>query len=398
MTSCPPNSTSCIPLSAPHLRGNELRYLEECVDTEWVSSAGRFVAGFEKGFAEYVGARYAVATTNGTAALHIALLLAGVRPGDLVLVPTLTFVAPVNAVAYCGGAPFFFDADEYYNLDTCQVAQFLESECESGSDGVIRRKDKRRVAAALAVHVFGNAANLEPLIQICEKLQLPVVEDAAESVGTRYLSTTGGRVAGRHAGTVGHIGCYSFNGNKIITAGGGGMLTTDDEAIAHRAKYLTTQAKKDELRFIHEEIGYNYRLSNVHAAIGLAQLEKADEYKRRKQQIYKIYRESLDGSFGLRIAPLPSYASNNCWMPVLQIDADVYGEDREELMQRLARAGIQTRPVWELNHRQRPFRYCDRTSTDRAERLQANSLNLPCSVGLTDEQQNKVIAELRRGR
>ncbi|MGZ3656842.1 MAG: LegC family aminotransferase [Bdellovibrionota bacterium] len=387
-----------IPLSVPHIRAGEMAYVKECLESEWVSSAGPFVDKFEKEFAAYVGAPYAVACASGTAALHVSLLLAGVKPGDLVLVPTLTFIASVNAVHYCGAEPFFFDCDEHYNIDPAQVTLFLRQDCEKRGDGLFHRNSGKRVAAILPVHIFGNAVNLEPLLEAAEEFSVPVVEDAAESLGTRYLPKSGRRTGGKHTGTLGLLGCFSFNGNKIITTGGGGMLVTSSETLARRAKYLTTQAKDDEARFVHHEIGFNYRLTNVQAAIGLGQLETMVKCKSRKAQIFISYQKGLAGVPGLRMGSLPEYAENNLWMPCLQIDAEEYGEDREELMQRLGAAKIQARPVWELNHRQRPYREFGRMPTERAERLHRITLNIPCSVGLSGEDQARVVEELRDGR
>lgn len=386
-----------IPLSVPHIRAGEMKYVNECLESEWVSSAGPFVDRFEKEFAAYVGAPFAVACASGTAALHVSLLLAGVKPGELVLAPTLTFIASVNAVHYCGAEPFFFDADEHYNIDGAQVALFLRQDCERRGDGVFHRRSGKRVAALMPVHVFGNAVNLEPLLEVCEELGIPVVEDAAESLGTRYLAKSGRRTGGKHTGTLGLLGCFSFNGNKIITTGGGGMIVTNSEALARRAKYLTTQAKDDDARFVHHEVGFNYRLTNVQAAIGLGQLETMVRCKSRKSQIFVSYQKGLAGVAGLKVASPPDYAENNVWMPCLQIDAETYGEDREALMARLGAAKIQARPVWELNHRQMPYRACGRMPTARAERLHQITLNIPCSVGMTGEQQARVVEELRDG-
>ncbi|MGZ3685042.1 MAG: aminotransferase class I/II-fold pyridoxal phosphate-dependent enzyme, partial [Bdellovibrionota bacterium] len=306
-----------IPLSVPHIRAGEMAYVKECLETGWVSSAGPFVDRFEKEFAAYVGAPYAVACSSGTAALHVSLLLAGVRAGDLVLAPTLTFIASINAIHYCGAEPFFFDCDEHYNIDPAQVSMFLRQECEPRGEELVHRRSGKRVAAVLPVHVFGNAVNLEPILEACEEFHVPVVEDAAESLGTRYLAKSGRRTGGKHTGTIGLLGAFSFNGNKIITTGGGGMLVTSSETLARRAKYLTTQAKDDETRFVHHEVGYNYRLTNVQAAIGLGQLETMARCKSRKSQILVAYQKGLAGVAGLSIAPLPDYAENNVWMPAL---------------------------------------------------------------------------------
>jgi len=279
-------SENFIPLSVPHIRGKEWEYVKECLDGEWVSSAGPFVDRFEREFATYVGSKHAVACSSGTASLHVALLLAGVKDGDIVLVPTLTFIASVNAVRYCGAAPIFFDCDENYNLDPNQVVDFLTHECRSGSQGIVHKQSRRKIAAIMPVHIFGNAVWLEPLLEVADKFGIPIIEDATESLGTRYLSSAGARTGGKHTGTIGQLGCFSFNGNKIITTGGGGMLVTNDDSMAKRAKYLTTQAKDDDARFIHNEVGFNYRLTNLQAAVGSGQLEKIDEYKKRRKRFF----------------------------------------------------------------------------------------------------------------
>jgi perosamine synthetase len=388
-----------IPLSVPHIRGRESQYVQECLQGEWVSSAGSFVDRFESAFAEYVGSRHAVACSSGSAALHVALLLADVRRDDLVLVPTLTFIATVNSIRYCGADPVFVDCDEYYNIDCAQVIRFIESDCERRPEGLVHRKTGRRLAALLPVHVFGNAVDIDPLLEVAAQHGIPMVEDAAESLGTRYRGNAGGRSASKHTGTLGAMGCFSFNGNKILTTGGGGMIVTDDDVLAKRAKYLTTQAKDDEVRFIHEEVGFNYRLTNVQAAIGVGQLEQMPEHLRRKTQIHERYCRELAGVEGLKVAALPPYADNNCWMVALQVTADRYGEDRERLWERLARRQIQTRPVWELSHRQRPYRACEAAGDLRlAEALHSSTLTLPSSVGLTEAQQTVVIEEILRVR
>lgn len=376
-----------IPLSIPVLGGNEWRYVKECLDTGWVSTAGPFVQRFEQEIARYTGAPHAVACVNGTAALHLALQLAGVRAGDEVLVPTVTFIASVNAIRYCQAEPVFMDCDEFYNLDVEKVAEFFRSETRSERGRIVNRRTGRRIAAVLPVHVFGNACRLDELLPVCREREIPVIEDAAESLGTRYRD-------GRHTGTLGLLGCLSFNGNKIITTGGGGMILTADAALAARAKYLTTQAKDDEARFIHHEIGYNYRLTNVAAALGVAQLERLSEHLRIKKANFIRYQERLAGRPGLRLAPVPPYADNNHWMYALQIERVTYGLDREATMALLARHGIQTRPLWELNHRQRPYAGCQHYRIERALQLWEATLNLPASVNLTEADVDRVCAIL----
>lgn len=379
-----------IPLSVPHISGREMEYVKSCLETGWVSSAGPFVDRFEKEFAKFIGSKYAIACSSGTAALHVSLLLAGVEPDTEVLVPTITFIASVNAIRYCNAHPVFFDCDEFYNLDANQVIAFLKDNCEKRSGKVFNKKSGRRISAILPVHVFGNAANLEKLLTFSEELNIPLVEDAAESLGTRYAGTCGDR----HTGTLGKFGAFSFNGNKIITTGGGGMIATDDESLALKAKYLTTQAKDDEVRFVHDEIGFNYRMTNVQAAIGVAQLELLPSYLKKKEKIYTDYLKNLEGVAGIKIATPPSYAKNNLWMLALQISPK-YRDDREGLMARLQKANIQTRPVWVPNHLQKPFLHHQKLDVSQSEALWKKTLNIPCSIGLTNQQLEKVCQELK---
>lgn len=380
-----------IPLSVPCIRGNAWKYVKDCLDTEWVSSAGEYVDRFEQEFARSVGSTWAVACVNGTSALQVALRLAGVVAGDAVLVPTVTFIAPVNAVCYLGAEPILFDCDEYYNLDERKVLAFLETQCDVGAKGVFERASGRRIAAVVPVHVFGNAVMMDRLLRECGRLGIPVVEDATESLGTRYSR---GPFAGRHTGTLGLMGCFSFNGNKIITCGGGGMIVTDDDTLASRARYLTTQAKDDEVRFVHGDVGYNFRLTNLQAALGLSQLELLPQFLETKRTHYDSYRAALSGVAGLRIADVPPYADNNCWMVPLQISASMYGRDRDAVMADLAERKIQSRPLWQLNHLQTPYKGCRAWEIHSAPLLLEATVNLPCSVGLSANDLATVVAAL----
>ncbi|MBT6113361.1 MAG: aminotransferase class I/II-fold pyridoxal phosphate-dependent enzyme, partial [Candidatus Marinimicrobia bacterium] len=268
-----------IPLSVPYLNGNEWKYIKECLDTNWVSSAGRYVDLFEQKIAEYTGAKYAVACVNGTAALQVSLQLAGVQQGDEVIAPTLTFIAPINAIAYNGASPVFMDADDFYNIDPVKIIRFIENETKFKDGFSYNKSSGNRISAFVPVHVWGNACWLDKLVNICAERNIAIVEDASESLGTRY---TRGNFKDKHTGTIGKLGCISFNGNKIITAGGGGMILTDDDELAQKARYLTTQAKDDPIKYLHHEIGYNFRLTNVQAALGVAQLEQLPSILEKK--------------------------------------------------------------------------------------------------------------------
>jgi aminotransferase in exopolysaccharide biosynthesis len=379
----------------------EWRYIKECLDSNWVSSAGKYVELFERNIAEYTGAKHAVACVNGTSALQVSLGLAGVRPGDEVIVPTLTFIAPVNSVSYNGAIPVFMDCDNYYNLNTEKTIDFIKNETKltqlsagslskSSHDSPvsINIKTGKRIAALIPAHIWGNAAWLEDLIPLCKERNISVVEDASESLGTVYSS---GIFSDRHTGTIGKLGCLSFNGNKIITTGGGGMILTDDESLADKARYLTTQAKDDSVRYVHDEIGYNFRLTNIQAALGVAQLEQLVVFLECKQEITRQYRAAMEEIDGLTLASVPHYADNNHWMNLLQIDSNIYGMDREELMLLMEHNGIQTRPVWALNHRQRPYKDYQSYKIEKAEKLVKDSLCLPSSTSLSESAIQKVV-------
>ena len=280
-----------IPLCVPTLKGDEWKYVKECIDTEWVSSAGKYVDLFEQNISEYTGSKYAVACVNGTSAIQVSLRLAGVLPGDEVIVPTLTFIAPINAIAYNNASPVFMDADNFYNLDAGKTISFINNETVFKDGFTYNKSTNVKVAALLPVHVWGNACWLDELTELCRERNIAIVEDASESLGTFYKE---GKYKGKHTGTIGKLGCLSFNGNKIITTGGGGMILTDDEKLAEKAKYLTTQAKDDPVRYIHHEIGHNFRLTNVQAALGVAQLEQLSGFLDRKRDIYRQYVESVE--------------------------------------------------------------------------------------------------------
>ncbi len=368
-----------------------MQYVKECIDTDWVSSAGRYVELFEQKIAEYTGSKYAIACVNGTAALQVSLRLAGVKSGDEVIVPTLTFIAPVNAITYNNASPLFMDANEYYNIDAEKTIEFIKNGTVFKKGFTYNKKTDKKISAIIPVHVWGNACWFDKLVDLCQKKNIAVVEDACESLGTFYIE---GKYKGKHTGTIGKLGCLSFNGNKIITTGGGGMILTDDERMAEKARYLTAQAKDDPVRYVHKEIGYNFRLTNIQAASGVAQLEQLPGFLECKKDISQQYIEGVKSIDGLKMAKVPDYALNNHWMNLLQIDSETYGENREVLMQRLGENSIQTRPVWELNHLQKPYMKCQNYKIERAKELVKNSLCLPSSSNLSDGEIYKVMETL----
>jgi perosamine synthetase len=376
-----------IPLCVPEIRGNEWQYIKDCLDTGWISSVGSYVDRFERMLADHTGTAHAVATVNGTAALHIALQLAGVERDDEVVVSSLTFIAPGNAIRYLGAWPVFVDAEpEYWQWDTARVCQFLEEECDFANGELRNKTSGRRVKALLPVHVLGHPVNLDPLLDLARKFGLRIIEDATESLGATYR--------GRTVGHLGDIACFSFNGNKLLTTGGGGMIVTDDTAWARRAKYLTTQAKDDPVEYVHHEIGYNYRLTNVLAALGCAQMELLDEYVAAKRRIAARYGEALSNLPGMTVMKEASWATASFWMYTVLIDEAGFGCSSRQLLAELQKRSIQTRPLWQPLHQSPAHAGMQFLETGVADRLYRDALSLPCSVGLQPEQQERVIEAL----
>lgn len=373
-----------VPLSVPEIRGNEWEYVKDCLDTGWVSSVGSYVERFEKMVAAQADSKYAVATVNGTSALHISLLVAGVRPDDEVLVSTLTFIAPVNAIRYAGAWPVFIDAEpEYWQMDPEQVLNFVEHECEWKEGELRNRSTGRRVSAIVPVHILGHPVDLDPILSIARKYGLKVIEDSTEALGGTYR--------GKSPGSCGDIGCFSFNGNKIITTGGGGMIVTDREDWAKKAKYLTTQAKDDPIEYIHGDIGFNYRLVNVLAAIGCAQMEQLPSYVAKKRSIAARYERELAGVPGITRMREAEWAESTYWMYTILVDADRFGTDCRQLLRVLDAQKIQTRPLWQPIHLS-PAHGGRHESLPVAEHLAERALSLPCSVNLSEASQDRVIA------
>jgi perosamine synthetase len=379
-------------LSAPVIAGNEWTYVKDCLDTGWVSSGGSYVSRFEESLARLTGAPYAVACQSGTAALHVALLLHGVGAGDAVIVPAATFIATCNAVAYTGARPVFVDCDEYLNIDPASVARYLAEGCEPGERGPVDRETGLVVRAIMPVHIFGSPCDMAAIQAIADEHGLVVVEDAAESLGSRWSA---GPLAGRHTGTIGRMGAISFNGNKIATTGGGGALVTFDEELAARARHLTTQAKVDTVRFVHDEVGYNYRLTNVAAAMGVAQLEQLPGFIATKRRNRDLYIEALAGVPGVSVMDVPPGTEPNYWFYSLLIEPSEAGADREAVMAHLASAGIESRPLWHPNNLQAPYRDDRAWRIERTIHFHDRVLNVPCSSDLTEDDVVRVCDAIR---
>jgi len=377
-----------IPLCVPEIKGNEWLYVRECLDTNWVSSAGPFVDRFENMLARRTGAKHAVATVNGTSALHVALLAAGIEPNDEVLVSTLTFIAPANAIRYAGAWPVLVDADpETWQMDVARIRNFVEQDCNWREGRLINVRTNRQVRAILPVHILGHPVDMDGLLAIARKYNLLVIEDATESLGATYR--------GAPVGCLGDIGCFSFNGNKIITTGGGGMAVTGHQPWAARMRHLTTQAKDHPVEYMHSEVGFNYRLTNIQAAIGCAQMEKLDEYVAAKRSIARHYESELAGVPGISPMPEAKWAFSTYWLYTLLVDPEIYGMDSRALLEALARIGVQTRPLWQPLHLGKAHGASRALGGATAENLNRKALSLPSSVGLSTESVDRICQLIR---
>ena len=364
-----------VSLHEPTFIGNEWGYVKECLDTGWVSSVGSYVDRFEKILAEYTGVKRAIAVVNGTAALHICLVLAGVEADDEVLLPTLTFVATPNAINYCGAIPHFVDSEEAtLGLDPHKLADYLSEITEIRGGDCFNRKTGRRIKAVVPMHTYGHPVDLDPLLETCERFKLVLIEDAAESLGSYYK--------GKHTGQWGKLSALSFNGNKVITTGGGGAILTNDEELGTLAKHLTTTAKvPHKWEFSHDMVGYNYRLPNINAALGCAQLEQLSGFLQRKRELADAYRQEFSEMKGIQFFSEPEHTRSNYWLNALLLD-DANSNQRDELLTLTNGAGVMTRPTWTLMHKLPMFKDCPRMDLSVAKNLERRLINIPSSASL----------------
>jgi len=362
-------------LHQPLFRGNEWKYLKDCLDTGWVSSVGSYVDRIEQMLAEYTGAKRVVAVVNGTAALFIAMKLAGVEPGDEVLIPALTFVATANAVAYCGAIPHLTDSEfETLGMDPAKLEAYLADIAQNDGETTRNRFTGARIKAVIPMHTFGHPVDLDPLVELCKRWNLELIEDAAESLGSFYKR--------RHTGTFGRIGILSFNGNKVVTTGGGGALLFNNEAEANFAKHLTTTARRPhKWEYFHDMLGYNFRMPNLNAALGCAQLENLPDFLESKRILTMQYIEALRNVPGLKIVKEPSFAHSNYWLNALVLDEDV-SSLRDAILEATNGSGIMTRPVWTLMHHLPMYKNCPRMDLSVAEILEKRIVNIPSSAVL----------------
>jgi perosamine synthetase len=367
-----------VALHEPQFSGREWEYVKECIDTGWVSSVGRFVDRFEAELAQTCGVEHAVAVVNGTAALHAALLVLGVRPGEEVIVPALTFVATANAVAHCGAVPHFADSEEAtLGIDPAKLDRHLADIVRKNGSGCVNGATGRRIAAIVPMHVFGHPVDMDPLDAVAARYGLPVLEDATEAIGSAYK--------GRKLGSFGALSTLSFNGNKTVTTGGGGAILTNDPDIASRAKHLTTTGKRPHAwAFEHDCVAYNYRLPNINAALGVAQLERLDGFLASKRRLAARYEQAFAGVGGLRFFKEQPFARSNYWLNAIVLD-EASASERDDILAVTNRAGLMTRPVWQLMHRLPMYRDCPRMDLAVAESLERRIINLPSSAKLGDE-------------
>ncbi len=359
-----------IPLSVPNLNTNIVGNLQECIETGWVSTGGRFIAEFEEKFAKYTGMESAVSTQSGTAGLHLALRVLGVGPGDQVIVPTLTFVAAVTPVLYQNAIPVFMDCEDSLCMDMDKLEAYLKD-------------NHGRVKAIIVVHIFGNMADMDKLMALAAEYQIAVIEDATEALGT---VVTEGPYQGRHAGTIGDIGVFSFNANKIITTGGGGMVVSRDRKHLEHMRHLSITAKTDSLYFVHDEVGYNYRMLNLQAALGVSQMEELETFVETKIKNYERYKAELADVNGIVILPFRPGTRANYWFYSLLINEAELGIGRDELMHKLIEEGIQCRPIWKLIHTLEPYKKFEAYRIEKAVYYESHILNVPCSTSLTIEE------------
>lgn len=376
-----------IPLSEPIMAGNEWAYVKECIDSGWVSSAGRFVDTFAQRFADFLKIPNAVPVVNGTAALHISLIALGLKPDEEVLVPTLTFAATANAVVYCNAYPVFMDVEPTtLGLDPQKIEDFMEKECSWRGNCLVNKLTKRRVRGIIPVHLYGHPVDMSPILEIAKKYELFIVEDATESLGSKYK--------GRFTGTLGETGAFSFNGNKIITTGGGGMVVTEDTDLAEHIKYLTTQAKAPGPVYYHAEIGYNYRLTNVQAAIGLAQLEKIDEFIAKRRAIAHFYQRELKGISDIIVCGEAEWAESNYWLSWMLVGAECNGL-KDELLSELNSKAIEARAFFIPLHTLPPYRSYQAYRISTASDLYDRGINLPSHTGLEEDDLEFVVETIR---
>lgn len=382
-----------IPLSIPNFEGNERKYVDDALDQGWVSTGGAYITKLEEKLADFLNVEKTAAVQSGTSALHLSLIACGVQPGDMVIVPTLTFIAAVNPVRYQFAEPVFMDCDDSLCMDPQKLRRFCESECVMENGQLKHKSTGKNVKAVVVVHVFGNMADMESIMDIAQEFHLKVIEDATEALGTQY---TNGRYSGKFAGTIGDFGAYSFNGNKIITTGGGGAVTAKDPAEVEHLKYLSTQAKDDPHFYVHNEIGYNYRMTNLQAALGVAQMEELPEFIHRKQENYRFYQQLLQGFLNVTLFSFREGTSSNKWFYSLKLNMEkLQTKKMGDVITMLQECGVQTRAIWGLIHEQLPYQNAIAYEMEKAPYYSQCILNIPSSTQITADDIRFVVEKVK---
>ncbi len=379
-----------IPLSIPNFEGNEQKYVDDAITQGWVSTGGAYITRLEQSLQDFLNVKNVAACQSGTSALHLALVDAGIGRDDVVLVPPLTFIAAINPVKYQNAIPVFIDCDDSFCIDPVKLRAFCKNECEF-LDGILKYKGKA-VKAIIVVHVFGNLADMEEIISIGEQYNLKVIEDATEALGSKFIK---GVFRDKYAGTIGDYGAFSFNGNKIITTGGGGAITAKDSQAVDHIRYLSTQAKNDTHFYIHNEVGYNYRMTNLQAAVGVAQMEELPIFIKRKQDNYEFYKSLFEG-FGLaRMIEFRDNTDSNKWFYSLEVNRNKISADMRDIVYALEQRGIQTRTIWGLINEQLPYLDADTYCLEWAPYYANRILNLPSSTNITKEEIVYVVTQIK---
>ena len=373
------NSKEFTPLHIPIFEGNEIEYVTDCIKSNFVSSVGEYVNKFEEAISKYTGAKYAILTSNGTSALHISLLLVGVKRDNEVLIPAMTFIATANAVSYIGAIPHFVDVDEKtLGIDSEKLDEYLSQVCEMRDGECYNKNTNRKIKAIVPMHTFGHPVDMDKLIKVTKKYNIEIVEDAAESLGSFYK--------GKHTGNFGKVSAISFNGNKIITTGGGGCILTNDEKLAKKAKHITTTAKiPHPYEYEHDMIGYNYRMPALNAALGLAQIEKLPEFIEKKRKLAKIYQEVFKDIDDVEFFVEPEYAKSNYWLNAIILKEN-NKEFRDKILKETNENGVMTRPVWKLMHHLEMFKNCPKMDLSISENLENRIINIPSSAYLGEKK------------
>ncbi|MCR5149599.1 MAG: LegC family aminotransferase [Clostridiales bacterium] len=380
-----------IPLSIPNFEGNERKYVDDAIGQGWVSTGGAYIKNFEEDISAFLGVENTAACQSGTSALHLSLVEAGVNPGDVVLVPPLTFIAAVNPVKYQFAVPVFIDCDDSFCMDPIKLKSFCEEKCQY--DGEHLRYKRAKVKAIVVVHVFGNMADMEAIMDTASKYNLKVIEDATEALGTKY---TEGKFRDKYAGTIGDFGCFSFNGNKIITTGGGGAVTGKNSDSVDHIRFLSTQAKTDPHYYIHNEVGYNYRMTNLQAALGVAQMEELPEFIRRKRENYEHYSRLFDGFEYASLMPFRPGTQSNHWFYSLNIDRSSISASMRDIIIVCAEHGFETRAIWGLINEQKPYESEETYKLEKAPYYAGRILNIPSSTQITVEEIEYVAQQIKQ--